>query len=131
MQLLLRWIVSAVALYITVLLGRALQLPFWVAPGLPGVEGILLFVLILGVANAVLRPIVRLLTLPLSCLTFGLFAFVVNALMFWIAGQIADGFTHGFHVAGFAAPLFGSVVMGLLSGLINQVVISDREKKKL
>ncbi|MBV9848633.1 MAG: phage holin family protein [Armatimonadetes bacterium] len=131
MQLLLRWLVSAVALYITVLLGQALHLRFWVAAGLPGVEGVLLFVLILAVANAVLRPLVRLLTLPLSCLTFGLFAFVVNALMFWIAGQVADGFTHGFHVAGFEAPLFGSVVMGLLSGLINKMVVTDREKKKL
>ena len=128
MQLLVRWIVSAVALYLTVVLGRALGLSFHVAPGLTGVEGLLLTALVLGIINAVLRPIVRLLTLPLTCLTFGLFAFVVNALMFWLAGQVAP---QKFHVSGLVASLFGSVVMGLLSGLINAFVVTDREKKRL
>ena len=100
MQLLLRWLISAVALYITVLVGRALHLRFWVAPGLPGVQALLIFALALGIANAVLRPLVQLFTLPLSCLTFGLFAFVINALMFWLAGQVAGRATSGFHVGG-------------------------------
>ena len=130
MQLLLRWLISAVALYITVLVGRALHLRFWVAPGLPGVQGLLVFVLVLGIANAVLRPMLKLLTLPLSCLTFGLFAFVINAVLFWLAGFVADQLTQGFHVAGFAAPLFGSVVMGLVSGALNFAVVSKREKKR-
>ncbi len=132
MQLLLRWIVSAVALYITVRVGQALHIHrFWVAPGLAGVQGLLVFVLILAVANAVLRPILKALTMPLTCLTFGLFAFVLNALLFWGAGQVADQATHGFHVAGWQAPLFGSVVMGVLSAVINAVVVTDREKKRL
>lgn len=126
MQLLLRWILSAVALYLTVVAGQALGLRFYVARGVQGLEGLLLMVVVLGIVNAVLRPIVLFLSMPLSCLTFGLFAFVVNALMFWLAGQIVPGF----HVAGFWAPLFGSVVMGLASGALNNLLISDREQGK-
>ena len=66
MHLLLRWILSAVALYITVLLGHYINLRypdtglrFWIAPGLAGVSGALLFVLALGVANALLRPVLK------------------------------------------------------------------------
>jgi putative membrane protein len=130
MQLLLRWIISAVALYITVLVGRALHLPFWIAPGLPGVQGLLLFALALGIANAVLRPIVQFFTVPLSCLTFGLFAFVINALMFWLAGQVANQTTGGIRVAGWEAPLFGSIVMAVISGALNFVLISSRERRR-
>ncbi len=126
MQLLLRWILSAVALYITVRAGQALGLRFYVAPGVGGVEGLLLMVVVLGIVNAVIRPVVSLVALPLSCLTFGLFAFVVNALMFWLAGQVVPGF----HVAGLWAPLFGSVVMGLASGAINNLLVSGREKRE-
>ena len=126
MQLILRWILSAVALYITVIAGQALGLRFYVAPGVGGVEGLLLMVVVLGIVNAVIRPVVSLVALPLSCLTFGLFAFVVNALMFWLAGQVVPGF----HVAGFWAPLFGSVVMGLASGAINNLLVSGREKRE-
>ena len=132
MQLLLRWLVSAVALYITVLVGRACRIEgFWVAPGLPGVQGLLVFVLALGIANAVLRPLLRFFTLPLSCLTFGLFAFVINAVLFWLAGYVADQLTQGFHVDGWKAPLFGSVVMSLVAGVANKLIVTDREKKRL
>ena len=133
MHLLLRWILSAVALYITVLLGHYINLRypdtglrFWIAPGLAGVSGALLFVLALGVANALLRPVLKALTLPLTCLTLGLFSFVVNAFLFWLVGQ----YVPGFHVAGWQAQLFGSVVMSLIGGLLNNVLVSKRERKR-
>ena len=128
MQLLLRWLMSAIALYLTVRIGQALHLyRFWVAPGLAGVEGLLVTALALGIVNAVLRPVIRMLTLPLTCLTFGLFALVVNAVLFWLASQIVP---QKFHVAGWEAPLFGTVVMGVFSGLINHLVVTDREKRR-
>lgn len=133
MHLLLRWILSAAALYITVFLGHFFNgrypetgLRFWIAPGLAGVSGALLFVLALGIANALLRPVLKALTLPLTCLTLGLFSFVVNAFLFWLVGQ----FIPGFHVAGWQAPLFGSVVMSLVGGLLNNVLVSRRERKR-
>lgn len=133
MHLLLRWILSAVALYLTVLLGHFIDLRypdwglrFWIAPGLAGVQGALLFVLALSVANAVLRPVLKALTLPLTCLTLGLFSFVVNAFLFWLVGQ----FIPGFHVAGWQAPLFGSIVMSGIGGLLNNVLVSKRERER-
>ena len=133
MHLLLRWILSAAALYITVLLGHSINLRypetglrFWIAPGLVGVSGALLVVLALGVVNALLRPVLKALTLPLTCLTLGLFSFVVNAFLFWLVGQ----YVPGFHVAGWQAPLFGSVVMSLVGGLLNNVLVSRRERKR-
>lgn len=134
MTLLLRWFFSAVALYGVVAAANlldarypALHLRFFVAPGLAGVEGLLLTVLALGVANAVLRPVLKALTLPLTCLTFGLFAFVINALLFWLAGQVVPA---KFHVAGWQGAFFGSVVMGLVGGLLNNVLVSKRENKR-
>lgn len=134
MHLLLRCIFSAVALYLTVLAANLLNahypdlhLRFWIAPGLAGVEGLLATVVTLGIANAVLRPILKALTLPLTCLTLGVFSFVVNAFLFWLAGQVIPS---KFHVAGWQAPLFGSVVMSLIGGLLNNVLVSKRERER-
>ena len=133
MTILLRWLFSALALYLTVVTANALDagnpslhLRFFVAPGLAGIEGLLITVAALGIANAVLRPLLRLLTLPLSCLTLGLFSFVLNAALFWLSCQIVP---NKFHVAGWQAPLFGSLVMGLVGGLLNNILISKREKR--
>ena len=134
MHLLLRGIISAAALYLTVLAANLLNvrypdlhLRFWVAPGLAGVEGLLATVVTLGIANAVLRPILKLLTLPLTCLTLGLFAFVINAVLFWLAGQVIPS---KFHVAGWQASLFGSIVMSVIGGLLNNVLVSKRERER-
>ncbi len=127
MHLLLRWLLSAVALYATVLIGKALNIQSFQLDAFPkGVEGALLFVLLLGVANALLRPLLNLLTLPLSCLTLGLFSFVINAFLFWLVGQ----YTPGFHVGGWQAPLFGSIVMSLVGGLLNNLLVSHRERER-
>ncbi len=132
MMLLLRWLVSALALYLVVVLANVLDtrypllhLKFYVAPGLAGVEGLLVTVVVLAVANAVLRPILKALTLPLTCLTFGLFSFVINALLFWLSAQVVPG---KFHVTGWQGALFGSVVMGIVGGILNNVLVSKREK---
>ncbi len=134
MTLLLRWVLSAVALYLTVVAANILDahypnlhLRFFVAPGLAGVEGLLVTVLALGIANAVLRPLLKALTLPLTCLTFGLFAFVINALLFWLAGQVVPTM---FHVQGWQGALFGSLVMGLVGGILNNVLVSKRERRR-
>jgi len=71
----------------------------------------LLAALVLGIVNAVVRPILVLLTLPLTIVTLGLFLFVVNALML----QLASYFVPGFRVAGFGAALWGSVLLALLN----------------
>ena len=68
----------------------------------------------LGVANAVVRPLLLKLTLPITLVTFGLFIFVVNALMLWLAAAFVDGF----EVKGFGSAFKGALALGLLNFLI-------------
>jgi putative membrane protein len=112
--LLIRWVISAIALYITCLLGQALHLGL----ALNGVGRAFVVVVVLAVVNALIRPLVLLLTIPLNCLSLGLFTFVVNALMFWLVGSLDLGLV----VKGFLPALFGSIAMMVISGLANQVV---------
>ena len=78
--------------------------------------------LVLGLVNAIVRPIMILLTLPLTILTLGLFLFVVNALAFWLALAVVPGI----RVSGFGAALIGSVLLTLLNLLIAAVFGLDR-----
>lgn len=119
--LLARFVISAVALYLTTLLAQSLNI---------GIEvqdtwRLVLAVVVLGVFNALIRPLVLVLTLPLNCLTLGIFTFVINALMFWLAGALVPGFT----VDGPLAALFGSVMMGVISGLANRLIGTERRRR--
>jgi len=78
----------------------------------------LLAALVLGVVNAVVRPILVMLTLPLTIVTLGLFLFVVNALML----QLAAYFVPGFKVAGFGAALLGSLLLTILNVGVSMLV---------
>ena len=70
---------------------------------------------VLGLLNTIVRPLLVLLTLPVTLVTLGLFLFVINALMFWSAAGVLDGF----HVSGFAAALIGSVIYSLCGMVID------------
>jgi len=113
--LLIRWVVSAIALYATALLAGWLHIGIKVS----GAGSALLAVVALAIINALIRPLVIALTLPLNCLTLGLLTFVINALMFWLVGS---GWLRGFRVEGFWAAMFGSIVMGVVSGLANSLI---------
>jgi len=67
--------------------------------------------LVLGLVNALVRPVLVLLTLPVTILTLGLFIFVINGLLFWAVGN----FVSGFHVAGFWSGVFGAIIFSLIS----------------
>jgi len=112
--ILIRWVVSAIALYLTALIAHYLHIGIKVSGAVPA----LFAVAVLAIVNALIRPLILLLTLPLNCLTLGLFTFLVNALMFWLVGT----FVPGFEVQGFLAAVFGSIVMGILSGLTNKLI---------
>ncbi|HEX7720293.1 MAG TPA: phage holin family protein [Woeseiaceae bacterium] len=77
--------------------------------------------LILGVVNAFVRPIMIVLTLPLTIVTLGLFLFVVNALMFWLAAALVPGF----QIGGFGAALLGSLLLTVLNLLIDRIAPKD------
>lgn len=74
--------------------------------------------LVLGLVNLIIRPIVRLLALPITLLTLGLFGWVINALMIWLVSAIVPGFG----VQGFWPALEASVVLALVSGVINWAI---------
>jgi len=81
---------------------------------------LLIVALIFGVVNAVIKPIVKLLSLPLLILTLGLFTLIVNALMFWLTSWIADVLDVPFHVDGFFwEAVLGALVVSVVSWLLN------------
>jgi putative membrane protein len=73
---------------------------------------------ILGILNAFLRPLLFIVTLPINVLTFGLFTFVINALML----KMASGILPGFHVVGFWSAVLGSLIIGIVSWLLNSLI---------
>jgi len=74
--------------------------------------------LVIGLFNTILRPILVVLTLPVTVITLGLFLFVINALMFWAAAGILDGF----HVTGFGAALIGSLLYSAMGIVIDSAL---------
>ncbi len=112
----LRWLLNALALLFTA----------WLMPGIEikGFGAALIAALVLGVVNAVIRPIVLFFTLPLNILTLGLFTLVINALMLLIAKSVVNGFI----VSGFWAAFFGSIVLTVISGLLSAVILDSSGK---
>lgn len=116
MKLLLRWVISALAL---------LALPYLVS----GIElksfyFALIAAALLGLVNAVIRPVLILLTLPVTILTLGLFIFVINALLFWFVGS----FFAGFHVSGFWAGFFGAILYSLITWAANALLFEEQPR---
>lgn len=107
MKILLRWL----------LLAAALLLVAYLYPGvtIAGFGSAMVAALVLGLLNTLVRPILILLTLPVTLITLGLFLFVINALMFYFAANILSGF----NVAGFTAALIGSLIYSLCGMVID------------
>jgi putative membrane protein len=108
--LVIRWLVSAVALYLTSLIVDGVEID--------GVVPLLFAAVTIGILNAVVRPIILLLTLPLNIVTLGLFTLVVNAFMLWMASKVVIGFV----VTGFWAALGGWLLMSFFTFLINLLI---------
>ena len=80
--------------------------------------------LVLGILNAIVRPILIFLTLPITVVTLGLFIFVLNGLMIWITSRVVENF----HVAGFFPALYGAILMTVISFVLNRFV-KDRNER--
>ena len=106
-QMILKWLLSAVALLaVAYVYGGVTVASFGTA---------LVAALLIGLLNLLVRPLLVLLTIPVTLLTLGLFLFVINALMFWAASGLVDGF----HVAGVWAALLGSLIYSALGVVID------------
>ena len=114
LKLLLVWLINAVSL---------LALPYiFTSIKVASFTTALVVALILGLINAVIRPVLVLLTLPLTIVTLGLFIFVINGLLFWLVAS----FVAGFHVTGFWPAVFGAIVYSLISWAAAALLVPDK-----
>ena len=115
LSLLARWIINAAALLLVAYLYPGVAMESFFAA--------MVAALVLGLVNAFIRPLLVLLTLPVTVLTLGLFLFVINAFLFWFAAEIVQGFK----VTGFVAALIGSVLYSLIT-LVTSWLLFPKKK---
>ncbi|WP_028306677.1 phage holin family protein [Desulfitibacter alkalitolerans] len=108
--LLVRWVINALGLLLIANIIENITLQ--------GFGAALIAVLVLGIVNAVIRPILLLLTLPLNILTLGLFTFVVNGFILYMVASVVDGF----QINGFLAAIVATILLSLISALANKLV---------
>ena len=110
MKLIAKWLLGASALLAVAYLYSGVQVSSFATA--------LIAAFVIGLFNTVLRPVLVLLTLPVTLLTLGLFLFVINALMFWAA----SGVMSGFQVSGFGAALIGSLIYSAFGLVIDSAL---------
>ncbi|HWP57974.1 MAG TPA: phage holin family protein [Candidatus Acidoferrales bacterium] len=113
MRLILRWLINAVTLLLIAHLFASIEVA--------GFGAALIAALILGLVNAVIRPVLLIATLPINILTLGLFTFVINALLFWLVAS----FVEGFEVGGFWSAFFGALAFSIISALLSLLIPGD------
>lgn len=122
MRFLIRLLINAAALWVATR----------IVPGITATSDpatFLIVALVFGVLNALVRPLLAMLTCPLMILTLGLFTFVINAFILWLTSAAAGKFGLGFHVAGFWPAFWGALVVSIVSVLLS-VFVSDPEGRR-
>lgn len=121
-RFLIRWAANAVAIWVAIRF----------VPGIVAtersVEAYIIIALILGLVNAIIRPIVALLTCPLIILTLGLGTLLINTAMFWLAGEIGARLGYGFTVDGFWPAFWGALVVSIVSAVLSSLVGGRRRE---
>jgi len=123
MKLLIRWVISALALFVAV----------WLVPGITvEADGWVIYAVmavILGLVNAIVRPLLKLLTCPLILLTLGLFVLVINGVTLWLASSIAvNWFNVGFYVRDFWSAFLGALIVSIVTVVLSALVREDEGK---
>ena len=114
MRLLLVWVLNAIALLGVAYIYPGVQIQDWKSAAIAA--------LVLGLVNTLVKPILVLLTLPVTILTLGLFLVVLNALLFWGVAEVLPGF----HVNGFWAAVLGAILYSVIGWLLSNL-IPDRK----
>jgi putative membrane protein len=122
-KLLLRWLINAVALWVAITFVPGIH----AQASWPEIFGL---ALIFGLVNALLRPLISLLTCPFLILTLGLGTLLINTLLFWLSGLIGEQLGVGFTVDGFWPAFFGSLIVTLVSLALTLSVKDGLEGKK-
>jgi putative membrane protein len=122
-RLILRWAINAIAIWVAITY----------VPGIheaqTGWVPILGLALIFGLVNALLRPLIELLTCPLIILTLGLGTLLINTLLFWLTGVIGSQFGIGFTVDGFWPAFLGALVVTVISVVLTMLVREDKQRR--
>jgi putative membrane protein len=125
MRLLIRWVITSLSLFVAA----------WLVPGIR-VEGnawtvFAVMAVILGLVNAVVRPVLKFLSCPLIILTLGLFVLVINGITLWLASAIAVKWFHvGFHVDGFGAAFLGALIVSIVSVVLTVLIREGTQEEK-
>ncbi len=114
MMMLLTWLINAVALLAVPYLLHSVQVDSFGAA--------LIAALILGLVNTLVRPVLVVLTLPVTVLSLGLFIFIINGLMFWVVAQLVSGF----HVAGFWSAVGGALLYSIVSWALSTLLLKNK-----
>ena len=114
MRLLFVWLINAAALFALPFLMDSIVIDSFPAA--------LIAALVLGLVNALIRPVLLILTLPVTVLSLGLFIFIINGLLFWMVAH----FLPGFHVAGFWAAFFGAIVYSVISWALSSLIFDKK-----
>ena len=115
LQMLANWLVNALALLLVAYLYPGVHVD-----SLPAA---LVAALVLGLVNVLIRPLIVILTLPVTLLTLGLFLFVINALLFWFVAEVV----HGFSLTGFGAALLGSILYSVITLIAGWLLFPKRK----
>ena len=115
LMLLARWVVNAAALLLVAYLYPGVHVESFFAA--------LIAALVLGLVNAVIRPILVILTFPVTLLTLGLFLFVINAVLFWLVANLVQGFA----VNGFVAALIGSILYSVITLISSWILFGGKK----
>ncbi len=124
-KLLVRWVISALALFVAA----------WLLPGIE-VEGAAwlayaVMAVVLGFANAIIRPILKFLTCPLIVLTLGLFTLVINGVTLWLSAELSTwlartlGLNVGYHIRDFWSALLGAIIVSVVTVILSALVKED------
>jgi putative membrane protein len=114
MRLVITWLINALALIALPYIFRSINVDSFTTA--------LIVAVVLGFINTLIRPVLVILTLPVTLLTLGLFIFVINGLLFWAVGS----FMPGFHVDGFWSGVFGAIVYSIISWALSSVLMPKK-----
>ncbi len=122
MSFLIRWLVTAIAVAAAV----------WLVPGIELIGGdsawigIVIFALILSLVNISVKPLMQILSLPITVITLGIFYLIVNTIMLYLAAWLANGlFGIGFWISGFGSAFLASIVISIVSAVVNSLIGND------
>ena len=119
----LRWAINAIALYVAVQFVAGINFEgSW--------TGLLWLALIIGLLNALVRPVLKLLTFPLIILTLGLFTVVINTIVLMLTSSIVQAFNLGLTVDGFWSALLGSIVISLVSVVLSLILRDELKGRR-